>query len=70
MYYTFYNTTYYNEMENSSHFMRKDNMMNLLTTSQITPNECNSLPQKVKDYIKELESIVLDLIFYAEDSKT
>lgn len=64
------NTTYYNEMENSSHFMRKDNMMNVLTTSQITPNEWNSLPQKVKDYIKELESIVLDLIFYAEDSKT
>ena len=57
-------------MENSSHFMRKDNMMNVLTTSQITPNEWNSLPQKVKDYIKELESIVLDLIFYAEDSKT
>lgn len=48
----------------------ENNMMNVLTTSQITPNEWNSLPQKVKDYIKELESIVLDLIFYAEDSKT
>ena len=33
--------------------------MNILTTSQITPNEWKSLPSKVKDYIKNLENTIV-----------